>query len=129
MMEVACVLTVRDDLVLAVSRPDPPLRFGMPGGGVEPGEAPIDGAARELLEETGLRASELLLLYEGLVDGGATRVTTFYAPAVAGELRSSHEGHAVWIPPSWLVCAPTAAFPAYIRRVLVEAARVLPRAR
>src|SRR3990172_6295035 len=43
----------------------PPIRaviFDLPGGRVEPGEEPVDGARRELEEETGYRAGRLILL-------------------------------------------------------------------
>ncbi|MCD8349196.1 MAG: NUDIX domain-containing protein [Planctomycetaceae bacterium] len=33
--------------------------WGVPGGGVEPGESPHEGALRELLEETGIAADDL----------------------------------------------------------------------
>lgn len=44
-----------------------------PGGHVEPGEDPYDAATRELLEETGARASRLTALWDDehiLKDGG-----------------------------------------------------------
>ena len=44
--------------VLLVQRKNPPDAglWGFPGGHVEPGETALDAAARELLEETGIRA-------------------------------------------------------------------------
>lgn len=57
-------VTQRDEVVLVRQ-----FRFGvwansleLPGGVIEPGEAPIDGVARELEEETGYRAAKVSLL-------------------------------------------------------------------
>lgn len=116
MKRTALVVAPREDgAFLAVSRPNPPLRFGFPGGGVERGETPAEGAMRELWEETGLVSSELIpLCAEDRRPGH--RVYWFYSPSVHGQLRSSHEGHAVWVEPAVLAC-PEAAFPEPTRRV------------
>ncbi len=53
----ACVW--RDGRVLIVERAKPPLVgfWSLPGGSVEPGETVLDGAVRELQEETGIVAA------------------------------------------------------------------------
>ncbi len=54
---VTCVLVVHDDKVLLVRRRYPPGagKWCLPAGFVEVGEHPAESAAREVLEETGLR--------------------------------------------------------------------------
>jgi 8-oxo-dGTP diphosphatase len=51
-------VVMRDDRVLVVRRANPPMsgRWGFPGGVLELGETVAQGAMRELLEETGVRA-------------------------------------------------------------------------
>ena len=95
----ACVW--RDGHVLMIQRAKPPVtgQWSLPGGHVEPGEAVIDAAHRELLEETGHEAAEWHELGEFAVDGnrGAGRGYAFLArgarpvrPATAEDLEEQH---------------------------------------
>ncbi len=65
----------------------------LPGGKVEKGESLADAAARELYEEAGLHAEELIPLYSSPV--GPHDVTTFICPSWTGRCRSSSEGQVV----------------------------------
>ena len=51
-------VVMRDDRALVVRRANPPLagRWGFPGGVLELGETVVEGAMRELYEETGVTA-------------------------------------------------------------------------
>ena len=70
-LAVSCV--VRDgDKFLLVERAHEPAKgqFAFAGGKVEPGESLEDAARRELLEETGITAGEVVLLRDLAVEGG-----------------------------------------------------------
>ncbi len=62
-----CVVPVLDDgriaLVRQYRKPAEQVLLEIPAGGLEPNEAPIDAARRELIEECGLRAGKLTLLF------------------------------------------------------------------
>ena len=60
--ERATAVVIREDRVLLVHGKGGV--YVMPGGGVEAGELPSDAVARELLEETGLRATRVEFLFE-----------------------------------------------------------------
>jgi 8-oxo-dGTP pyrophosphatase MutT (NUDIX family) len=115
----ACVLIVRDRLVLAVSRKHDHSVFGLPAGSIEPGETAKAAAARELQEETGLVVSEsdLVLIHEGPVNDGDDRgvVSTFWAPDPGGEPRTSEEGAVGWVDWETLARGPYAAYNAKVR--------------
>jgi 8-oxo-dGTP pyrophosphatase MutT (NUDIX family) len=117
------VLQHDDGRVLAISRGDDVWDWGFPGGTADPQDITIaDTAFRELLEETGVVASELALLHREHADGHV--VTTFVAtqihawPAV---LRSDpFEGYVDFVDPKTLV-APTCRYRKHAKVVLKKA--------
>ncbi len=63
----ACVVLIRNEKILSVSRKDDLTSFGLPGGKIDSNESSKAAAARELLEETGIKINEedLTLIYSG----------------------------------------------------------------
>ncbi len=113
----ACALVVRaDGMVLVIH--DFRRGTGLPGGGIEVGESPLECALRELKEETGLDAihAHPLPLLDDISDTG-TRVHTFVVAEWRGDVRSSFEGDVYWAHPSELIGA-RAAYPEYNLKVL-----------
>ena len=113
----ACVVVRREDgRMLVLHRQGGGV--GLPGGTVEPGEAPRAAAVRELLEECGVHVVEadLTLLHDGTTDSGR-RVQTFLARSFSGAARSSQEGDVAWEDPALLVGAE-GAYASYNTQVL-----------
>ena len=65
----ATAILIRKDRVLLLREPQD-TEFHLPGGGVEQGELPITGVARELYEETGLAATRIEYLFSYYEDWG-----------------------------------------------------------
>lgn len=77
--------------------------YGCPGGSLEGDEDWMDGACRELLEETGLKRTELLFLDVSEHQGIKTDWTAwFYTKLEAGEtlknLEPEKHGEWIWMP-------------------------------
>lgn len=80
------VAIVRGDKVLLVKRARPPSQglYAYPGGKVEPGETLSQAAARELEEETGLRADGYRPLRDIHIDGSGENHAVDYLLTVFG---------------------------------------------
>jgi 8-oxo-dGTP diphosphatase len=74
----ATVICERDKQVLLVRKPSS--KWALPGGKVELGEAIAGAAARELQEETGLNAEQLLYMFE--FEAAHTRHHVFEASVI-----------------------------------------------
>lgn len=72
-----------------------------PGGHVEPGESFTASVIREVFEETGLTIEkpELCGVKQFPLDDGTRYIVLFYkTDRFSGELKSSEEGEALWVP-------------------------------
>jgi 8-oxo-dGTP diphosphatase len=89
LLEIACILLVDPAGALLLQLRDDkapyyPNVWGPPGGAVEPGEAPLEAAGRELWEETSLRPSGPLELFTRQELPEQSRVKNyFYGPTTA----------------------------------------------
>jgi 8-oxo-dGTP pyrophosphatase MutT (NUDIX family) len=81
---VASVAVISKGRVLMGRRRDNNL-WTMPGGGLNPGEQPLDGAKRELFEETGVTAKNLKFLGDQVVAGKSGKPIHVYSYALEGE--------------------------------------------
>lgn len=106
MPKAACVLIWRDGKILAVSRPDDPNAFTLPGGGLDPGEGFAQAAARELKEETGLDAINLRPVYGGIEDSDEDHITWVFEGDIDGVFGTEETGRIAWVTPSVLVDGP-----------------------
>jgi 8-oxo-dGTP pyrophosphatase MutT (NUDIX family) len=99
---VRIVLSDRDGRVLMLQRAADddilPGAWELPGGGIDPGETPVQAAARELREEVGVTLDEVALSDWGTFRRAGGRCTAFFAAdCAAGDCSPalSHE-HDDW---------------------------------
>lgn len=92
----ATVICEQDRHILLVRKPSS--RWNLPGGKVEPGETRADAAVRELQEETGLDADEVLYLME--LHCGGTRHHVYEASVLnINQVRPQNEiVDCIWFP-------------------------------
>lgn len=87
---------------LLIRRKHDPARglFAFPGGKVEPGESAVEAAERELKEETGLHALDLIPAEEVVVEGDGKRkyrLKVFRTSRVRGRLWAGDDAdHVGW---------------------------------
>jgi 8-oxo-dGTP pyrophosphatase MutT (NUDIX family) len=85
------LMQLRDDIPTIVD----PGCWVVPGGVVDPGETPEDGAHRELLEETGYRVGRLVQAYERVLhrpEGFAERQFYFIGSYDGAQVLTCNEG-------------------------------------
>jgi 8-oxo-dGTP diphosphatase len=80
----------------------------LPGGQVEPGESPAQAAARELLEEVGVRADELSpwRVYEHDFPAKRVRLHWFNVRRWSGEPKGREGQKVAWVDPAWPTVGP-----------------------
>ena len=97
-----CLIVKRPDgKLLSVSRGSDVYDLNLPGGGIEPGETPEEAARRELREETGLTAGEMVEVYVG--PSRSKICVAFEVLDYMGKVRGSEEGFAKWSEPEELL--------------------------
>ncbi len=121
-LEIALAVPLRDGAVLLARRRSDAHQGALwefPGGKLETGESPAEAAARELSEETGLRAARLqsLLKLEHDYPDRTVRLHVFLAFDCAGELSIDGGREHAWVEASELA---TFEMPA-ANRPIVEA--------
>lgn len=124
-LQAACCFIQRNDgKILGVSRKDDPRAMGLPGGKVDPGETSEEAAARELEEETGLRATALRpVLTWAPEDEDGYETTTFIADVDnvdhLGDVDKKEEtGRIAWVTWDELLAGPFGEYNAVLKQRL-----------
>ena len=107
------IFLLRGEEILMLHRRNPPNQdlWNGVGGRLEPGELPIQGALREVREETGYSLSTAhfagLLTWDGHSEiAGGLYIFTTQVPDSAPPLPIDDEGELAWQPRSWVLSSP-----------------------
>jgi ADP-ribose pyrophosphatase YjhB (NUDIX family) len=122
-------------LLLRYDNPEVGVHWAMPGGGLEPGETPREGALREVREETGwddIEPGSLLCTWEHDFTRGTVPVRQhehiYLADAprrpLTGDLAAAHAGDGIlsarWWTPGELAAAQEAMWPPNLAALLAD---------
>lgn len=89
--------------VLSVTRRGKPMDLCIPGGSAEPGETEAEALLRELLEETGVKATKFYRIY-AMIDSGGCWFVLFLVTDWEGTPGQQEEGVGVaWVAPTRLL--------------------------
>lgn len=124
-------------LLLRYDNPEVGVHWAMPGGGLDPGEAPRDAARREVREETGwadIEPGELLCTWEHEFTRGTVPVRQYeyvfagtlppgerrrpLGPDIAAAHRADGILESRWWPPAALATTPTPLWPPNLPELL-----------
>lgn len=103
----AYALIAEGDAILATHQMEPVPEYQLPGGGIDPGESPVEALHREVMEETGwrIRVTRRLGAYRRFTympeyDMWAEKLCRIYlAQPVLQVCEPTEEGHtALWMP-------------------------------
>ena len=107
------IFLTRGDDVLMLHRRNPPNQgqWNGVGGRLEPGESPLAGALREVVEETGYTLADIqfrgLLTWEGHSEiAGGLYIFTAAVPQTTPALPRDDEGELAWKPRAWVLSSP-----------------------
>jgi ADP-ribose pyrophosphatase YjhB (NUDIX family) len=129
-------------LLLRYDNPEVGVHWAMPGGGLEPGETPREGALREVREETGwsdIEPGPLLCTWEHDFTRGTVPVRQHehiyiaHAPhrPLSGDLTAAHSADGIlsarWWTPAELAAADEAMWPPNLAELLADLRTYGPR--
>jgi 8-oxo-dGTP pyrophosphatase MutT (NUDIX family) len=123
------VLLCHAGKVLAVTRKNDPTKWGLPGGKAEEGESTKAAAARELLEETGIEAYDLIKVFSRVEpgkDGNDFYSVCYYTADFDGNFNDGEpELEKRWVTPEFLIA--NSPFGEYLRQLFEVTEIIQPR--